>query len=176
MWRLSARPATEPYWTHSALHRFDDPDPIAANRYGVLYLGSSVEVAFCESVIHDNNLFVNGRFQVSRADLDRRQLVSYTHPTLTTLTLVDLTGNSLKGLGLNGDISSQDDYAPPQAWSAAIHKALPACHGIRFMSRQRNTEFCYALFDRSGVIRLDATPLSDAVKAALCSRLNVVVV
>ncbi len=174
--RLSVGPATEPYFATSASHRFDDPNPVKAKRFGVLYAGDSLDVAFAESVIHENGLFVNGRFEVSKADLDRRQLVTFTHPTLTELALVDLIGDALKPLGLNGDISSGDDYAVPQAWAAAIHDAAPRCHGIRYVSRQLNTKFCYALFKRSGVTRAGAFALSDAVKNGLCSKFNVIAV
>ena len=62
----------------------------------------------------------------------------------------------------------------------ADHQVAPiwrsVTDGIRYVSRQRNDAFCYALFDRSGVV-VDATaPIPDAVLNALCLRFNVRVV
>jgi hypothetical protein len=175
-WRLSLRPASEPFWARSVSHRFDDPSPDPAARFGVLYAGESVEVAFCESVIHENSNFKNGRFEVASSEIDGRHLVWFTHPTAVSLTLADLTGDALKLLGLNNDISSGNDYDVPQRWARAIHHAKPDFHGIRFRSRQRNTEHCYALFDRSGLQAAGHDELTDAVKAALCRRFNVVAI
>ena len=178
LWRLSKRPASEPYWARGAQSRFDDPagaTPGAAT-FGVLYVGQDPETAFCESVIHENSLFLNGAFVVSRAGLVARSLVGFKHPTKPSLTLADLTGAGLKALGLNNDISASDDYCISQAWAAAIHVARPELDGIRYVSRQRNDAFCYALYDRSGVVGDGAAPMPELVVNALCVRFNVRVV
>jgi len=178
LWRLSKRPASEPYWARGAQSRFDDPagtTPGAAT-FGVLYAGQDPETAFCESVIHENSLFLNGAFVVSRASLVARSLVGFKHPTKPSLTLADLTGAGLKALGLNNDISASDNYCISQAWAAAIHVARPELDGIRYVSRQRNDAFCYALFDRSGVVSDGAAPMPPGVLNALCLRFNVRVV
>ena len=178
LWRLSKRPASEPYWARGAQSRFDDPagaNPSAAT-FGVLYAGQDPETAFCESVIHENSLFLNGAFVVSKAGLLARSLVGFKHPTKPSLTLADLTGAGLKILGLNNDISAGDDYRASQAWAVAIHVARPELDGIRYVSRQRNDAFCYALFDRSGVVADGAAPMPDHVLNALCLRFNVRIV
>ncbi|MEI6028655.1 MAG: RES family NAD+ phosphorylase [Betaproteobacteria bacterium] len=178
LWRLSKRPASEPYWARGAQSRFDDPagaTPGAAT-FGVLYVGQDPETAFCESVIHENSLFLNGAFVVSRAGLVARSLVGFKHPTKPSMTLADLTGAGLKALGLNNDISAGDNYCISQAWAAAIHVARPELDGIRYVSRQRNDAFCYALFDRSGVVGDGAAPMPPALLNALCLRFNVRVV
>jgi hypothetical protein len=121
LWRLSKRPASEPYWARDAQSRFDDPAgaiPGAAT-FGVLYAGQDPETAFCESVIHENSLFLNGAFVVSKAGLVARSLVGFKHPTKPSLTLADLTGAGLKTPGLNNDISAGNDYCVSQAWAAA---------------------------------------------------------
>ena len=166
------------HWARGAQSRFDDPagaTPGAAT-FGVLYAGQDPETAFCESVIHENSLFANGAFVVSKAGLVARSLVGFKHPTKPSLTLADLTGAGLKALGLNNDISAGDDYRVSQAWAAAIHVARPELDGIRYVSRQRNDAFCYALFDRSGVVVDGAAPMPDPVLNALCLRFNVRVV
>ena len=178
LWRLSKRPASEPYWARSAQSRFDDPagaTPGAAS-FGVLYAAQDPETAFCESVIHENSLFRNGAFVVSKAGLRARSLVGFKHPTRPSLTLADLTGAALKTLGLNNDLSAGDDYSVSQAWAAALHIARPELDGIRYVSRQRNDAFCYALFDRSGIVVDGVVPMPDAVLNALCLRFNVSVV
>ena len=175
LWRLSKRPASEPYWARGAQSRFDDPagaNPGAAT-FGVLYVGQDPETAFCESVIHENSLFLNGAFVVSRAGLEARSLVGFKHPIKPSMTLADLTGAGLKILGLNNDISASDNYCISQAWAAAIHVARPELDGIRYVSRQRNDAFCYALFDRSGVVVDGTAPMPAAVLNALCFRFNV---
>jgi hypothetical protein len=126
LWRLSKRPASEPYWARGAQSRFDDPagaTPGAAT-FGVLYAGQDPETAFCESVIHENSLFLNGAFVVSKAGLVARALVGFKHPTKPSLTLADLTGARLKTLGLNNDIAAGDDYCvsgqPPHLDSCRV--------------------------------------------------------
>ncbi len=69
--------------------------------------------------------------------------MSFKHPTKKRLTLVDLTGDALKKLGLNNDIST-GRYRIPQLWGKAIHAARPDANGIRSRSRQLNNDyFCY---------------------------------
>ena len=89
------------------------------------------------------------------------------------LQLVDLTGVTLKKLGLNNDISSGDDYEIAQAWAVGIHATAPAADGIRYVSRQHNHAFCYAVFDSSGLVANGAAPLSNADVAALCAKFNI---
>jgi hypothetical protein len=48
--------------------------------------------------------------------------------------------------------------------------------GIRYVSRQRNDAFCYALYDRSGIVGDGAVAMPEPVVNALCVRFNVRVV
>ena len=177
MYRLSRYPATEPYWTSEGRYRFDDPKgKSGAAAFGVLYVGHLPEVAFAESSIHENSRFNPGmgRFEVSDADLRSRSLVTFKHPTRTRLSMVDLSGEALKALGLNNDLSAGNRYGIPQLWSAAIHGARPDVDGLRFTSRQMNTSFCYAVFDRSGLVREDFEAMPDDLLDLLCAKFNVV--
>lgn len=176
MWRLSRFPTTEPWWAVNARYRFDDA--AGANgraSFGVLYVGHTHDVAFAESIIHENSLFnaKAGRFEVAQADLYGRSLVSFRHPTRKRLTLVDLTGDALKRLGLNNDISAGSRYRVPQLWSSAIHAARPDADGLRFCSRQLNNDYCYAIYDRSGLEKDDFAALPDDLVDRLCTRFNV---
>jgi hypothetical protein len=171
--RLSGWPATEPFWACSADHRFDDPQTGAANEFGVCYAGDSLEVAFAESVIHDGSLFVDGRFAVSDAELKRRQMVTFRHPSRADLVLADLTGFGLKAIGLTNDISAGGDYTVPQLWAQAIHRADPKWDGIRYVSRQHNHGFAFAIFDRSGIVRDSHQAMDAATLDRLCEKFYV---
>lgn len=176
MWRLSRHPATEPWWATTARHRFDDAAGATGRAtFGVLYVGHTPDVAFAESIIHENALFnaKAGRFEVAKNDLFARSLVSFRHPAKKRLVLVDLTGDALKKLGLNNDISAGSRYRIPQMWSKAIHAARPDVDGIRFRSRQLNNDHCYAIYDRSGLDKEDFEPLPEDLANRLCARFNV---
>ena len=173
--RLSRHPATEPYWS-AGVYRFDDPDPARAGAFGTCYAASSVEVAFAESVIHESGRFVAGANEVPASELTGRSLVRFRCVRRKTLVLADLTGAALKSLGLNNDISASSDYTASQAWAKAIHDASPRWDGIRYVSRQMNKGFAYAIFERSGLVKLRADKLSARQVDGLCDRFNVTAV
>ena len=173
--RLSRHPATEPYWS-AGVYRFDDPEPGRAGAFGACYTASSIEVAFAESVIHESGRFVGNSYEVPAAELTERSVVRFACQRRKTLVLVDLTGAALKSLGLNNDISASADYTASQAWAQAIHDASPRWDGIRYVSRQMNKGFAYAIFERSGLLKLRAEKLKARQVDELCDRFNVTAV
>jgi hypothetical protein len=173
--RLSRYPATEPYWS-SGVYRFDDPDPGLAGEFGTCYAASSIEVAFAESVIHESGRFVDGAYEVPSAELTERSIIRFACDRRKTLVLADLTGAALKALGLNNDISALADYSVSQAWAQAIHDADPRWQGIRYVSRQMNKGFAYAIFERSGLQKLRSERPRVAQVDALCDQFNVIAV
>ena len=173
--RLSRHPATEPYWS-AGVYRFDDPDPGRAGEFGSCYTASSIEVAFAESVIHESGRFSGGTYEVPVAELTERSVMRFVHDRRKTLVLADLTGAALKALGLNNDVSASADYSVSQAWAQAIHDADARWDGIRYVSRQMNKGFAYAIFERSGLRRLRAEKLKATQLDALCDRFNVTAV
>ena len=173
--RLSRYPATEPYWS-SGVYRFDDPDPGRAGEFGACYTAGSIEVAFAESVIHESGRFVDGAYEVPSAELTERSVVRFACDRRKTLVLADLTGAALKALGLNNDISALADYSVSQAWAQAIHDADPRWQGIRYVSRQMNKGFAYAIFERSGLKKLRSEKFKVAQLDALCGLFNVAAV
>ena len=173
--RLSRHPATEPYWS-AGVYRFDDPEPGRAGAFGTCYTASSIEVAFAESVIHESGRFVGGGYEVPAAELTERSVVRFACPRRKTLVLADLTGAALKSLGLNNDISASADYTASQAWAQAIHETAPHWDGIRYVSRQMNKGFAYAIFERSGLLKLRAEKLKARQVDELCDRFNVTAV
>lgn len=173
--RLSRFPATEPYWS-AGVHRFDDPQTDAACPFGTCYTANTLEVAFAESVIHESGRFIRGCHEVPTAELTERSVVRFTCDPRKTLVLADLSGAALKSLGLNNDISASGDYTASQAWARAIHDASPRWDGIRYVSRQMNDGFAYAIFERSGLRKLSAERLTVQQVNALCDRFNVAAV
>jgi len=173
--RLSRHPATEPYWS-AGVHRFDDPDFGGVGAFGTCYTASSIEVAFAESVIHESGRFAGGTYEVPATELTERSVVRFICERRKTLVLADLTGAALKALGLNNDISASADYTTSQAWARAIHDANPRWDGIRYVSRQMNKGFVYAVFERAGLHMLRAEELKARQVDDLCDRFNVTVV
>lgn len=173
--RLSRHPETEPYWS-AGVYRFDDPEPGRAGAFGTCYTASCIEVAFAESVIHESGRFVDGRYEVPAAELTGRMVVRFNGERRKTLVLADLTGATLKALGLNNDISASADYAVSQAWARAIHASSSRWDGIRYVSRQMNKGFAYAIFERSGLRKMRAEKLTSRQVDALCDRFNVTAV
>ena len=173
--RLSRYPATEPHWS-AGVHRFDDPDPGGAHAFGTCYIASTIEVAFAESVIHECGRFVRGGYEVPAAELTERSVVRFACERRKTVVLADLTGGALKALGLNNDISASGDYTTSQAWARAIHGSSPRWDGIRYVSRQMNEGFAYAIFERSGLRKLRAEKLKARQLDDLCDRFNVTAV
>ncbi len=102
--------------------------------------------------------------------------VTYCTENEETPVLADLTGAALKALGLNNDISASADYTASQAWARAIHAASPRWDGVRYVSRQMNKGFAYAIFERSGLRKLRADKLKPQQVDDLCDRFNVAAV
>jgi hypothetical protein len=149
--RLSKFPKTEPYWSRGR-YRFDGPPIGLPGSFGTCYAADDIAVAFCESVIHESAWFREGRYEIP---------------------LADLTGKTLKILGLNNDISAGSDYAASMAWAKAIHEADPKWDGIRYVSRQRNDRYAVALFERSGITRARTYKLAGKALDALCDEYHV---
>jgi hypothetical protein len=173
--RLSRCPATEPFWS-AGVYRFDDPEPTRAGAFGTCYTATSIEVAFAESVIHEAGRFVAGSYEVPLAELTERSVVHFVCERRKTLVVADLTGAALKSLGLNNDISASADYTTSQAWAQAIHDVNSRWDGIRYVSRQMNKGFAYAIFERSGLLKLRADKLKARQVDALCDQFNVTAV
>ena len=113
---------------------------------------------------------------MSAGELSERTVVRFACERRKSLVLADLTGAALKALGLNNDISASADYMASQAWARAIHGANPRWDGIRYVSRQRNKGFAYAIFERSGLRMLRAEKLRARQVDDLCNRFNVTAV
>ena len=117
-----------------------------------------------------------GAYEVPAAELTQRSIVRFIGERRKTLVLADLTGVALKSLGLNNDLSASADYAVSQTWARAIHGASPRWDGIRYVSRQLNKGFAYAIFERTGLRKLNVEKLEAQQVDELCDRFNVTAV
>ncbi len=162
--RLSARPAGEPFYGRTGSGRFDAPHArSSAPPFGVCYAADSLETAFCESVLHENSAFDGAAHVIAATELARCRVVRFRRTLGSAdLKLVDLTGDALKKLALNNDLSSAANYAGPQRWAAALHHCDASLEGIRYVSRQRNSHYAYALFERSTLSVASIHTLTEA--------------
>ncbi|MHB1077182.1 RES family NAD+ phosphorylase [Thiobacillus sp.] len=143
--RLSPSSSGEPYFGVAGANRFDDYRKPKSGRFGTCYLGTSLSVAFAESVLHDE-VAVKGKFAIATQRLEGRYVVLFSGDDLT---LADLTGVSLKRLGADGAISAITPYDIPQRWSVALHKHPALIDGFLYVSRHLNTGKAVVLFDRA---------------------------
>lgn len=90
---------------------------------------------------------MSGNFRLSAADFASRFLVRFQQKDV--LTVVDLTGISLKRMGGTGAISTILPYDLPQAWAKAIHRHPQKVDGIYYMSRHLNSRPAVAIFSRA---------------------------
>lgn len=144
--RLTRFPQSEPYWGRARRFRFDDP----AGGFGVTYCAERLDVAFAETVLHEQGAFIDGRWVIDQTRIDERFVVRFASRG-KPLRLADLTGAALKRLGLNNDLCACDDYTGSMQVSAAVQAQVPEADGIVYVSRQLNTHRAVALFERSGV-------------------------
>lgn len=171
--RLSRFPATEPYWGKSKAYRFDDP----AQSFGTTYAALSLEVAFAETILHQDGQFTGDTWLIDEKNILARHIIGFQRPKQPLLGLVNLTGAYLKALGLNNDLCSSDDYTASMAVSAAVHDQIPHVDGLIYVSRQMNTGHAIVLFERSGLERSSAVmPLKNhPTYGALLDKFNVAI-
>ena len=103
-----------------------------------------------------------------------RWIVSFQRPAKPQLLLADLTGTALKALGLNNDLCSGGNYTRSQQWARAIHEADRRWDGIRYVSRQNNTAFGYAVFECSGMTKAGTAKLEGKLLEQLCDDFQVI--
>lgn len=150
--RISPHERNEPFCGRSGGNRFDAPHTVLAPkaRYGVCYLGLTLKAAIAESVLHDETP-VRGIFKVDYESLAAKFLVRFRagQGGPEALSLADLTGESLRSLGVDGSISTEIPLDTPQLWSHAVHEHPKNVDGILYVSRHLNTGRAIALFERA---------------------------
>ncbi len=134
------------HYGRTAKNRFDDP----SRRFGVLYLADSVDCAFAETFGHG----IAQRFSptddktLSLSDLRHRQV--WQLRPYRNLTVVDLVGDGVAKLNLDGTINTRPERALPQQWAAWFHSCRTRkrrIDGILYPSRHLPAGRCLAVFE-----------------------------
>lgn len=127
--------------------RFSDPRKrISANRFGVLYLGSSLKVCFLETILRDERDGVVGDVEVEERELDDRLYAELR--VREPLRLLDLTGDGPVRMGIPSDVVRGSHQGLARRWSVAFHDHPATVDGIVYPSRLNN-ETNLAIYGRS---------------------------
>jgi hypothetical protein len=148
--------------TFGRIHRKTFPDPLGfgknpsrfsdprrrteANRFGVLYLGSSLKVCFLETMLRDDRDGIVGQIAIAESELDDRRFseIRVREP----LRLLDLTGDGLVRMGIPSDVARGRRQALARKWSVVFHEHPAQVDGIVYLSRL-NGETNMAIYGRS---------------------------
>jgi RES domain len=142
---LSRHP--DPLGVGRTLSRFSDPRRrIPANRFGVLYLGSSLKVCFVEAVLRDQGDGRTGELILDERDLAVRSFAEI--EVATPLTLLDLRGDGPLRMGIPSDVARGSKQSLARQWSLAFHEHPAQPDGIIYPSRL-NGETNLAVYDRA---------------------------
>lgn len=127
--------------------RFGDPRRrVEANRFGVLYLGSSLKVCFLEAVLRDQRDGLVGSRPLGRTVLADRAVAAI-EPT-RALRLIDLRGDGPVRMGIPSDVAGGANQTLARAWSVAFHEHPETIDGIIYPSRL-NGEHNLAVYGRA---------------------------
>jgi hypothetical protein len=131
-----------------ASSRFSDPatDLQPPDRFGVVYLGSSVKVSFAETILRDRGDGRLNDFAIEWSQLEEwlcaRLVIS------APLNLVDMRGDGLIRMGIPTDVARARSHELSQKWSRALWAHDQRPDGITYGSRL-NGETNVVLYDRA---------------------------
>jgi hypothetical protein len=157
----------DPLGYGKTLSRFSDPRRRAlANRFGVLYLGSTFKVCFVEAVLRDQGDGRTGDLLLDERDLAVRSYadVEVTEP----LTLVDLRDDGALRMGVPSDVARGSKQSLARLWSVAFHEHPAGPDGIIYPSRL-NGETNLAIYGRA-VGKLTAVSISPLLRQSGLAR------
>lgn len=127
--------------------RFSDPRELGQDdRFGVLYLGSTLKVCFLEAILRDQRNGSIGDFPLEEAELRARNVAEIS--ATRSLNLVDLRADGPVRMGIPSDVARGSVQTLARAWALAIYQHPVAAHGIVYQSRL-NGEDNLAVFDRA---------------------------
>jgi len=130
-----------------AASRFSDPRRrVERNRFGVLYLGSSLKVCFLEAILRDRRNGAVGDHPIEERELRMRRYAEVV--IAEKLALADLRGDGRVRMGIPSSVAGAASQALARAWSLALHEHRSAPDGIIYASRL-NGEGNLAVFDRA---------------------------
>jgi hypothetical protein len=127
--------------------RFSDPRRrTEANRFGVLYLGSSLKVCFLETMVRDERDGVVGQIEIAESELDDRRYAEI--HVRQELRLLDLTADGPVRMGIPSDVARSRRQVLARKWSVAFHEHQQQPDGIVYPSRL-NGETNLAIYERA---------------------------
>lgn len=157
--------------------RFSDPRRrVTDARFGVLYLGSSLEVCFLEAVLRDERDGEVGDHLMAETELDTRQYAEIA--AKEELKLLDLTGNGPVRMGVPSDVVRASKQALARQWSVAFYEHPEQVDGILYPSRL-NGQVNLAAYDRAVsklAVRTTSTLLHAPSLARVLNHLKVALI
>lgn len=142
--------------------RFSDPrSHPPESRFGVVYLGDSLEVCFLEAVLRDQRDGLIGDLPIAESELLSRQYAKI--DAAKPMRMVDLRGNGSIRLGVPADVAKATDQELARVWSVAFHDHPEEPDGIIYPSRL-NGRTNMAVYDRAvpKLVVRQVTPLIAA--------------
>jgi hypothetical protein len=147
--------------------RFSD---LIGRAFGVVYLGSSIRVAFHEAILRDRGDARTGPVLVAMAELEAFTCAEI--EIATPLKLVDLTGDGPFKMGVPSDVAGARDQRLAQIWSVAFHAHPDGVDGVYYPSRL-NEERNIAVYDRAlPKLRARSTPRLIELRDPLAAIIN----
>src|SRR5262249_14709008 len=137
----------EPLGYSKGPSRFSAPRRRALmNRFGVLYLGSTLKVCFLEAILRDRRNGVIDDYAVRESKLRSRRY-ALIEPT-SRLYLVDLRGDGCVRMGIPSDVPRRANQALARRWSLAFYEHPSQPDGVIYSSRL-NEATNLAIYDRA---------------------------
>jgi hypothetical protein len=134
------------YFDRSTLGRLNAPDAA----YGVLYAANNTAGAFAETFLRRP-----GRTLIDSVFLQQKAYARL--EVKSDLQLIKLAGPGLAVLGATAEVVHAGlPYDVPQIWSKALFGHPVAAHGIAYHARHDDEELCYAFYDRSDSLIIEA--------------------
>jgi RES domain len=127
--------------------RFSDPRTLPEDqRFGVLYLRSTLKVCFIEAVLRDRR---NGAVRDYPIEEKELAWLRYTQIIVRSpLRLVDLREDGPLRMGIPSDVAGSSRQAPARQWSLAFHEHPKKPDGLIYPSRL-NGDTNLAIYDRT---------------------------
>jgi RES domain-containing protein len=142
--------------------RFSDPRRrVAANRFGVLYLGDSLKVCFLEAVLRDRREGLVDDLPINEVELTQRRYAEIA--TTADLRLVDLRDDNAVRMGVPTDVVRAQRQNLARRWSVAFHEHPSQPDGVIYPSRL-NGATNLAIYDRA-ILKLQPKRLVTLLNA-----------
>jgi len=160
-WRIYPARYPDPLGYGKTGSRFSDPRRrVARNRFGGLYLGSSLKVCFVETIIRDSR-DGSAAESLPLAGLELWQYAKI--EVIDPLSLVDLRGDGPVRMGVPSDVARGKKQTLARTWSVAFHDHPDAPDGIIYPSRL-NEETNLMIYARA-VSKLQAVRVVPLLRA-----------